>query len=270
VRLEGESDTYCTNIECPAQRVQRIAHYASRSAMDIEGLGEERVVVLIAAGLIADPADLYEVTVDAIAEKQAKGFAALSASNLVQGIAASKRQPLSRLLVALGIRHVGPVAARAVARRFGTMDAIREADESELAAVEGVGPVIAASLAEFLAAPANQVVIERLREAGVATTEPGATGDAGGGAEAPGVAQTLVGKTVVVTGAVPGYTREGAEEAIMARGGKSPGSVSKKTFALVVGDAPGASKLKKAEELDIPIVPAEGFVALLETGALPG
>jgi DNA ligase (NAD+) len=269
VRLEGESDTYCTNIECPAQRVQRIAHYASRSAMDIEGLGEERVVVLIESGLIADPADLYEVTAEAIADKQVKGFAALSASNLVQGITASRQQPLSRLLVALGIRHVGPVAARAVARRFGTMDAIREADEADLAAVEGVGPVIAASLAEFLAAPTNQLVVERLRAAGVATTEPGASGGASGATGSTGVAQTLEGKTVVVTGGVPGYTREGAEEAIMARGGKSPGSVSKKTFALVVGDAPGASKLKKAEELDIPVMAAEGFEALLETGVLP-
>jgi DNA ligase (NAD+) len=265
VRLPEESDTYCTNIDCPAQRVQRIAHYASRSAMDIEGLGEERVVQLVDAKLIVDPADLYGLEVAQLATLER--FAEISATNLVGSIAASTGQPLSRLLVGLGIRHVGPVAARAVARTFGSLDAVMEADEAALAAVDGIGAVIAASLAEFLSAPTNQAVIGRLRAAGVATTEPG--GGAGVAAADSTLAQTLAGKTVVVTGAVTGYTREEAEEAIMARGGKSPGSVSKKTFALVVGEAPGASKLKKAEELDIPIVSADGFASLLESGTLP-
>jgi DNA ligase (NAD+) len=279
VRLPGESDTYCTNIDCPAQRVQRIAHYASRSAMDIEGLGEERVVQLVAAGLIADPADLYGVSVEQLVELER--FGALSAANLVGAIDASTSRPLSRLLVALGIRHVGPTGARAVARAFGRLDAIEQSSTEALAAVDGVGPVIAASLAEFLAAETNVAVIERLKAAGVNTEEPGAAAPGGAGAgaaaggepvdgTASGVPQTLAGKTVVVTGAVPGYTREGAEEAIMARGGKSPGSVSKKTFALVVGDAPGASKLKKAEEVGIPTISAESFESLLQTGELPG
>jgi DNA ligase (NAD+) len=268
VRLPGESDTYCTNIDCPAQRVQRIAHYASRSAMDIEGLGEERVVQLVGAGLIADPADLYGLGVEQLSALER--FAAVSANNLVQSISASTAQPLSRLLVGLGIRHVGPVAARAVARTFGTLDAIMAAGETELAAVEGIGAVIATSLAEFLSAPINQAVVGRLRAAGVATEEPGGGADPGRGGSGEAVDQTLSGKTVVVTGAVPGYTREEAEEAIMARGGKSPGSVSKKTFALVVGDAPGASKLKKADELGIPVVPAESFASLLASGQLPG
>ena len=267
VRLPGESDTYCTNIDCPAQRVQRIAHYASRSAMDIEGLGEERVLQLVGAGLVADPADLYRLSVEQLATLER--FAVISATNLVQGIRASTVQPLSRLLVGLGIRHVGPVAARAVARRFGSLDAIMAAGEAELAAVEGVGAVIAASLGEFLASAANQAVVARLRQGGVNVEEPGGGAGAGPAGGGDPLAQTLEGKAVVVTGAVPGYTREEAEEAIMARGGKSPGSVSKKTFALVVGDAAGASKLKKAEELDIPIVPAEGFVSLLESGSLP-
>jgi len=273
LRLEGESDTYCTNIDCPMQRVQRIVHYASRSAMDIEGLGEERVFQLVAAGLIVDPADLYALTVPQLSELER--FAAISAANLVAGIAASTAQPLSRLLVGLGIRHLGPTGARAVARGLGTLDVIMAATEEELAAVEGIGPVIAASIAEFLALATNQAVVERLRAAGVTTEEPGAPGGAGasGGAGGRGVtggpAQTLEGLTVVVTGGVPGFTREEAEEAILARGGKSPGSVSKKTFALVVGDAPGASKLKKAEELGIPMVPAEAFATLLESGSLP-
>jgi DNA ligase (NAD+) len=274
VRLPGESDTYCTNIDCPAQRVQRIAHYASRSAMDIEGLGEERVLQLVGAGLIADPADLYDVTAEQLVALER--FGALSAANLVGAIDASKSRPLSRLLVALGIRHVGPTGARAVARAFGNLGAIERSGTEELAAVDGVGSVIAASLAEFLGAPTNVAVVDRLKAAGVNTEEPGAAAPSGAGAgtgeadgATSGLPQTLAGKTVVVTGGVPGYTREEAEEAIMARGGKSPGSVSKKTFALVVGDAPGASKLKKAEDVGVPMISAESFESLLQTGELP-
>ena len=178
--------------------------------------------------------------------------------------------------MALGIRHLGPTGARAIARAFGSLDAILAASEAELAAVDGVGGVIAASVAEFLAQPTNEGVIGRLREAGVNTEEPqvgrgGAAGPGSGGAGAADTAaQTLSGKAVVVTGAVPGYTREGAEEAILARGGTSPGSVSKKTFALVVGDVPGASKLKKAEELGTPIVDAGSFERLLRDGRSDG
>ncbi len=267
VRLPGESDTYCTNIDCPAQRVQRISHYASRSAMDIEGLGEERVLQLVAAGLLHDAADLYDLTTDQLVTLER--FGALSAANLVAGIDASRAQPLSRLLVALGIRHVGPTGARAVARAFGSLEAIEGATVEELAAVDGVGGIIAASLAEFLSADANVAVLGRLRSAGVTMTEPEAAGTPGGGAGAAALPQTLEGKTVVVTGAVPEYTREGAEEAIMARGGKSPGSVSKKTFVLVVGESPGAAKLKKAEELDVPTLDAASFQTLLDTGDVP-
>ena len=269
-RLPGESDTFCTNIDCPQQRVQRIAHYASRGAMDIEGLGEERVVQLVAAGLVNDPADLYQLTTEQLVALER--FATISANNLVSAISASREQPLSRLLVALGIRHLGPTGARAIARAFGSLDAILAASADDLAAVEGVGGVIAASVAEFLGQPTNEGVVARLREAGVTTEEPGAAGRAGGGEGAAGtaVAQTLAGKAVVVTGAVPGYTREGAEEAIMTRGGTSPGSVSKKTFVLVVGDAPGAAKLRKAEELGVPVLDAASFETLLETGEMAG
>ncbi len=267
VRLPGESDTYCTNIECPAQRVQRISHYASRPAMDIEGLGEERVLQLVGAGLLTDAADLYDLTTERLVTLER--FGALSAANLVAGIDSSRAQPLSRLLVALGIRHVGPTGARAVARAFGSLEAIEAATVEELAAVDGVGGVIAASLAEFLSADTNVAVLGRLRAAGVSMEEPGAAGTDGGGAGAAALPQTLEGKTVVVTGGVPEYTREGAEEAIMARGGKSPGSVSKKTFVLVVGESPGASKLKKAEELGVPTLGASSFQMLLDTGDLP-
>ena len=268
VRLPGESDTYCTNIECPAQRVQRISHYASRSAMDIEGLGEERVLQLVGAGLLNDAADLYDLTTEQLVTLER--FGALSAANLVAAIDASRAQPLSRLLVALGIRHVGPTGARAVARAFGTLEAIEAATVQELAAVDGVGGIIAASLAEFLSADTNVAVLGRLRRAGVNMEEPGAAGTPAGEAGAATLPQTLEGKTVVVTGAVPDYTREGAEEAIMARGGKSPGSVSKKTFVLVVGESPGASKLKKAEDLGVPTLDAVSFQTLLDTGERPG
>jgi DNA ligase (NAD+) len=293
VRLEGESDTYCTNIDCPSQRVQRIVHFGSRSAMDIEGLGEQRVVQLVDEGLVRDPADLYGLVPSQL--EGLEGMGAISAANLVGAIGASRSRPLSRLLVALGIRHVGPAAARALARRLGSLATLRETPPPALAEVDGIGPVIADSIVEFFANPANAAVVERLAEAGVQTVEPGVTvapagGGTGAGAGAtaganadatadvhtgagpggPEPSPTLLGKSVVITGTLDGYTREEAEEAVLARGGKSPGTVSKKTFAVVVGAAPGASKLAKAEQLGVPIVGAEAFDELLTTGELPG
>ncbi len=266
VRLPGESDTYCTNIDCPAQRVQRIVHFASRGAMDIEGLGDQRVVQLVEAGLIADPADLYGIQTAALVGLE--GLGELSAANLLGAIEASKRQPLSRLLVALGVRHVGPTVARALASAFGSLESLIAAPVDDLGAVDGVGPVIADSVVEFMANPANRLVLQRLTAAGLTTEQPGATVGSTT-PRGPGLDQTLVAKSVVVTGAIAGYTREEAEEAILARGGKSPGSVSKSTFALVVGESPGAAKLTKAESLGIPIVDADAFEQLLETGEPP-
>jgi len=266
-RLAGESDTYCTNIDCPAQRVQRIVHFASRSAMDIEGLGEERVVQLVQAGMVADPADLYRLQADRLATLERMG--AVSSRNLVEAIEASKSRPLSRLLVALGVRHVGPTVARAIAGAFRTLGALRHASAEELASVDGVGAVIADSLVSFFSNPQNAAVVDRLVALGVRTDEP-ADGrqarEALGGASLP---QTLAGKSVVVTGTLEGYSREEAEEAIIQRGGKSPGTVSKKTFAVVVGESPGASKTKKAEDLGVPVVDGSRFTELLETGQLP-
>ena len=276
-RLPGESDTFCTNIDCPQQRVQRVVHFASRSAMDIEGLGEERVRQLLQAGLVADPADLYVLEADRLAGLERMG--AVSSANLVAAIEASKERPLSRLLVALGIRHLGPTGARALAQAFGSMDALRAAPADELAAVEGVGPVIAEAVAEFFANPLNAAVLDRLGALGLTMTEPGAGGlgappgasgtGAGRQGGESGVPRTLAGKSVVVTGALEGFTREEAEEAIVARGGKSPGSVSKKTFAVVVGEAPGAAKTEKAAALGVPVVDGARFAELLETGQLP-
>jgi DNA ligase (NAD+) len=264
VRLPGESDTFCTNLDCPQQRVQRIAHFASRSAMDIEGLGEQRVQLLVDHGRLADVADLYAFTAETF--EGLEGFAALSVANLLGAIDDSRSRPLSRVLIGLGIRHLGQVGSVALARALGDIDAIMGASEDTLAAVEGVGPVIASSVSRWFASALNRSVIERLRHAGVTLTEPGHDAD-GPSALLP---QTLAGKSVVVSGTLDGFTREEAEEAVIARGGKSPGSVSKKTFALVVGDAPGASKVTKAEQLGIPVVEGPGFAALLETGELPG
>ncbi len=262
-RLPGESDTFCTNLDCPQQRVQRIAHFASRSAMDIEGLGEQRVQLLVDQRLLDDVADLYSFT--AATFEGLEGFATLSVANLLGAIDESRSRPLSRLLVGLGIRHLGQVGSIALARALGTIDEIMGADESELAVVDGVGPIIAASVVRWFGSPVNRSMVERLRSSGVNLIEPGA-GTAGPASE---LLQTLADKSVVVSGALQGYTREEAEEAILARGGKSPGSVSKKTFALVVGEAPGASKLSKAEQLGVAIIGADGFEELLNTGKLP-
>ncbi|WP_287864980.1 NAD-dependent DNA ligase LigA [Achromobacter sp.] len=284
VRLEGESDTYCTNIDCPAQRVQRLAHFASRAAMDIEWLGEERVTQLIREGLVADPADLYELRAGDLEGLERMG--PLSAANLVRAIGLSTGRPLSRLLVALGVRHVGPAAARGIARAFGSLAALRSAPVESLAEVAGVGAVIADSVVEFLSNPANRTVLDRLAAANVNTVEPGFAGRASAptepgpepaaagadGAQAvpAGPPQTLAGKSVVVTGTLPGYTRAEAEEAVLARGGKSPGTVSSRTFAVVVGESPGAAKLTRAESLGVPVVAGDRFDELLGTGEIPG
>ena len=264
VRLEGESDTFCTNLDCPGQRVQRIAHFASRSAMDIEGLGEQRVQLLADHGLLADVADLYAFTAETFAGLE--GFAALSIANLLAAIDESRTRPLSRVLIGLGIRHLGQVGSMALARACRDIDGVLAADEATLAAIDGVGPVIASSVVAWFASPINRSVVDRLRAAGLYLEEPGA-GEGGG---APDLPQTLEGRSVVVTGTLDGYTREEAEGAVLARGGKSPGTVSKKTYAVVVGSAPGASKVTKAEQLGVPMVAGDQFEEFLASGALPG
>ena len=263
VRLPDESDTFCTNLDCPAQRVQRVAHFASRSAMDIEGLGEQRVELFVAHGMLTDVADLYAFTPATF--EGLEGFGPVSIGNLLGAIDGSRSRPLHRVLIGLGIRHLGQVGSIALARAMGDVDAVMAADEPSLAVVDGVGPVIAASVVRWFASPVNRSVVERLRGAGVTLVEPGA----GAPDAAPERPQVLAGKSVVVTGTLEGFTREEAEQAILSRGGKSPGSVSKKTFAVVVGESPGASKVTKAEQLGVPVVGGDRFAALLETGELP-
>lgn len=257
VRPEGEADTRCVNVACPARAAGAIEHFASRGAMDIEGLGEQRIQQLMELGLVRDIADIYSIDWDVL--RPLDGWGETSIRNLQEAIEASKSQPLSRLLVGLNIRHLGPAGAEALAAARGHLDRIMDAPVEELASVEGVGPVIAQSVADWFAEEANRDVIERLRAAGVNVEGP----------EVDDVEQTLAGMTVVVTGTLQGYNREEVEAAIKARGGKSPGSVSKKTTALVVGEGPGASKLSKATELGVPILDEAGFEHLLATGDLP-
>ncbi len=257
VRPEGEADTRCMNLSCPARSAGAIEHFASRGALDIEGLGEQRVRQLLDLGLVRDIADIYRIDWDVL--RPLDGWGATSIANLQQAIEASKQQPLFRLLVGLNIRHLGPAGAEALAAACGHLDRIMTASVEELAAVEGVGPVIAKAVGEWFADTGHRDVIERLRAAGVNLAGP----------ERVDIPQTLAGKTVVVTGTLERYNREEVEAAIKARGGKSPGSVSKKTTAVVVGEGPGASKLTKASELGVPVLDEAAFTLLLETGELP-
>ena len=254
-RRDDESDTYCVNPACPAQQMQKIVHFASRGALDIEGLGEQRVAQLLGEGLIADVADLFALDASSLAELE--GFAQVSAQALVNAIAAAKSAPLSRILVGLGIRHVGPVAARELAQRFGDYDAVAAAPLEELEAVEGIGPVIAQSVYEYARDEESRERMAKMRAAGVTLVEPRAS---------TSLAPTLAGRAVVVTGTVTGYSRDEAVAAVLARGGTSPGSVSAKTYCVVVGEAPGASKVDKARALGVPMIAASSFAELLETG----
>jgi DNA ligase (NAD+) len=258
VRLEAESDTYCVNVECPEQRVQKICHFSSRGAMDIEGLGEERVRQFADADLLRDAGDIYSLTVERLLPLER--MAQKSAENLVTAIEESKGRGLARVLVGLGIRHLGPTAAQAVARAMGSLDAIERASVEELTATEGVGPVIAESVGRFFAIDANVQVVEKLRAAGVDLTAPVvkvADEDA-----------VLAGLTFVLTGGLESHTREGAQAAIEARGGKVTSSVSKKTSYVVAGESPG-SKLAKAESLGVRVLDDAAFVELLEHGPPP-
>ncbi|MBW4029051.1 MAG: NAD-dependent DNA ligase LigA [Acidobacteria bacterium] len=254
-RREDESDTYCINPACPAQQMQKIVHFASRGALDIEGLGEQRVAQLLNEGLLRDVADLFTLDREVVARLE--GFGELSATALVGAIDAAKSAPLSRILIGLGIRHVGPVAARELARRFGTYDAMARAPLEELESLEGIGPIIAQAVYEYARDDESRQRMAQMSQAGVAMSEPGLD-------EAPDA--TLAGRAVVITGAIEGYSREAAVAAVVSRGGSSPGSVSAKTFCVVVGDAPGASKVDKARRAGVPMIPGPAFEELLATG----
>ena len=258
VRAEGAAATFCVNFHCPRQVRGRIEHFAGRNAMDIEFLGEKNVDRFVTAGLLTDVADLYSLDFDAVLAME--GFKEKSVDNLRRAIEVSKQRPLANLLFGLRIPEIGRANAETLASAFGTIDRILDASVDEIAAVEGFGTVIAEAVHEWFARPDARELVARLREAGL--TLEAATVD-------ESLPPTLDGKAVVVSGTLDGFTRDGAKEAIVARGGKSPGSVSKKTVALVIGAEPGASKVTKAEELGVPVIDETAFVTLLETGEVP-
>ena len=259
VRPEGESDTRCVEPRCPHQRWARLVHFGSRGAMDIEGFGEKTVSTFLDAGLLADFADIYALRDRLEDIRRIEGFGEVSIQNLLRAIEGSKSRPLGNLLIGLNIRHVGGTMGHVLAKSFRSLDALAASSVEEIAATEGVGGTIAASVAEWFGDQANQPMIERLRGAGLNFDGP----------PPPSVPQTLVGLSIVVTGSLDGFTRDGAEEAIISRGGKAPGSVSKKTTAVVVGNDPGAGKVTKATELGVPVLDEAAFRMLLETGKLP-
>ena len=262
VRQEGDAAHYCFFPRCPEQLRGWIEHFAARNALDIEHLGEQRVSLFIDLGFIADVGDIYALDYDLIRELE--GFGELSVANLAAAIEASKQQSLARLLVGLNIRHLGDTSSELLADAFGHVDRIMEASVEALAEVDGIGPIMAESVHEFFQSEVNREIVEKLRAAGLNFIQ-----DTSSDAAAESLFQTLAGMTIVVTGGLEGYSRDGVGAAIKARGGKSPGSVSSKTTALVVGENPGASKLEKAEKLGIPVLNEAQFQELIETGTLP-
>lgn len=257
VRPPGEKVARCTGgLRCPSRLREWLFFFASRQAMDIEGLGYKTIDMLLSEGLLGDPAGIFLLTAEDFVGRE--GWGDVSVANLMGGIEAARHRSLARLLVGLGIRHVGPAAAAEMARVFRSIDRLLAAGEDELTAIPGIGPVIAAAWVEWAADPESRALVERLRRGGVRMEEPGG--------EEPPAAGPLRGVTVVVTGAVPGFARQEAEAAVSRAGGKAAGSVSRKTSVVVVGDAPGSSKLAKAAELGIPTLDAADFGRLLAEG----
>jgi len=262
-RDEGEVDWRCPNTRsCPAQLRERLFHLASRGALDIEVLGYEAVVALLDCGLVADEGDVFALTADKLATcpffVNKAGGLKVNAQALLLNLAEAKSRPLWRVLVALSIRHVGPTAARALAEAFGSLDAIAAASADALAIVEGVGPTIAASVIEWFAVDWHVAIVGKWRSAGVQLATPGFDPSAAS-------SRLLAGVTVVITGTLPGFTRDEAAEAVRAAGGKVSSSVSKKTNFVVAGENAG-SKYDKAVELGVPILNEDTFRALLASG----
>ena len=249
VRAGDEAAARCTGAECPAQLARKLVHFASRGAMDIEGLGEAVVQNLLDAELVKNPADIYTLLPGDVAGLDKMGEK--SAENLLRAIENSKQQPLSRLLFALGIRHVGQKAGQVLARRYKTMAALAAADEEELTGIPDIGGAIAGSLRSWFDSEQSADLLRRLAEAGVNMTED--TSDN---------TEKLAGKTFVITGTLPSMGRTEATELIEKNGGKVSGSVSKKTDYLLAGEN-GGSKLTKAQTLGIPVISEEDLLAML-------
>lgn len=291
VHEDGEVAYRCVSIDCPAQLKERLLHWVSRGCMDIDGVGEELVDRMIEAGLLHDVADFYSLTVDQIAgletgrtylkDDKKKGVRAgdpipvgmTIAQKVINELIRSKEQSLGRVLFALGIRHVGKSVGELIARRFLTIDALVLASEDDIAACEGVGPKIAASIKQFLAVPENLEVLQRLRDAGLSLEEDLGKAAARTAAETGvdmdlAAGQPLAGLTFVLTGTLENRTRDEAGAALKALGAKVSGSVSKKTSYLVAGPKAG-SKLTKAQSLGVPVLDEAALEQILATGSVP-
>jgi DNA ligase (NAD+) len=260
---EGDVDIRCPNsASCPAQLRERIFYIGSRAALDIDVLGYEATNALLSEKLITDESDIFNLTAEDLVKseffRKKDGALGANAEKLLLALEEAKSRPLWRVLVALSIRHVGPTAAQALAKSFGSIPAIAQATVEELAAVDGVGNVIAESIQEWFSEKWHQAIVKKWAAAGV-TME---------GVASSTKPQTLSGLTLVVTGSLENFTRDGVSEAITERGGKAASSVSKKTDYVVVGDSPG-SKAARAEELGVAIIDEATFIQLLENGPAP-
>lgn len=257
----------CDSTECPAQLQTRLEHWVSRGAMDIDGLGTKIIENLIATGLLKDVVDFYKLDVDTLAdvatgEEKKDGsprvFGQKNATKAIEQIEASKQRPFENLLFAIGIRNIGKTTAEALAKAFKTMDALMDASEPQLCQVDGIGEVVAEGIREFFDTQDNRDLIERLREVGLQMAID----------ESDAKPQTLAGLTFVLTGSLERYDRTTAEELLREYGAKTSGSVSKKTSYVVAGPGAG-SKLRKAEELGIPVLDEDALVQIIDTGEVP-
>ncbi|GAB38937.1 NAD-dependent DNA ligase LigA [Gordonia sputi] len=260
---DSDADIRCPNAKsCPAQLRERLFHLAGRGAFDIEALGYEAATALLSSGVIVNEGDLFSLTADDLAKVDLfttkDGKLSANGKRLLVNLQRAKDVPLWRVLVALSIRHVGPTAARSLATEFGSLQAIEDATPEQLADVEGLGGTLAQSIHDWFAVDWHREIVEKWRAAGVSMEDE----------RDESIVRTLEGKTIVVTGSLQDFSRDGAKEAILARGGKASGSVSKKTDYVVVGDAPG-SKAAKAEQLGVPVLDEDDFKRLLETGEGP-
>jgi len=261
----GDADLRCPNRRsCPAQLRERLIHLGSRQGLDIEGLGEKAVDAILADHLVGDEGDIFNLTADTLitcpffqkADKKGTPVLSKNGEKLLDELQAAKTKSFDRYLVALSIRHIGKGVAPVIAAAYPTIDELEAASEDELSAIEGVGPTLAGSIRDWFSVDWHRAIIEKWKAAGAM---------AGQASPTEVLPQTLDGLTIVVTGSVPGYSRDGANEAVVARGGKAAGSVSKKTDCVVAGDGAG-SKLEKAQSLGVPVIDSSKFATLLNDG----
>ena len=253
-REEGEAAVYCTNVACSGRQLEGLVHFTSRGGMDIRGLSYARIQQLVGAGLVRDPGDIYLLKRDSLLKLE--GYAAKGADALLAAIQASKSQPLSRLLHALGIRHVGSIAAQLLAQHFGNLGALMSASAEQILNVRGIGATIANGVVDYFSDPAGKALVGKLRSAGLNLTEPRAVVSGG----------PLSGMTVVITGTLPTLSRSKATALIEAAGGRVTGSVSKSTSFLVAGEEAG-SKLEKAKSLGVEVVDEAGLLRRAQSSA---